>query len=149
MGVFVCDLCACVENTALGFFWAAKSGRQFWKDPALHEKHLCSACAPTEYRGGEPSELGAWHGKFPRKLWDGKRAVLNRQPFPSAEAIFAWLRTSFPDDLYPLARKVAKNDGKLDQQIIERLQRDHKIKLSKAKQTRLILRLCQEDPVLF
>ena len=48
MGLFVCDSCNCVENTALGYFW----GRG-------ESKALCSACGGRE-----------WHNKFPRETYD-------------------------------------------------------------------------------
>jgi hypothetical protein len=29
-------------------------------------KHLCSACGPTKYKDGTPTEHGTWHGQFNR-----------------------------------------------------------------------------------
>jgi hypothetical protein len=29
-------------------------------------KHLCSACGPTRYSQGTPTEYGKWHGQFDR-----------------------------------------------------------------------------------
>jgi hypothetical protein len=44
MPLFACSKCGCVENTALGKFWAQR------------DAPLCSQCA-----------TGAWHGRFERK----------------------------------------------------------------------------------
>src|SRR5574344_1756261 len=79
MGVFVCDKCGCVENTALGRYWM-KDYDDMWDTDNLGLA-LCSECAPTHYKDG--SETGfnhTWHGKFPKKQWDGKREVENRKP---------------------------------------------------------------------
>lgn len=76
MGLFVCDKCGCIENTALGFYW----GRYLikWKDSNLNGLALCSECAPSYYSDGGKTNYGKWHGKFPRKIWDGKSKVENR-----------------------------------------------------------------------
>ncbi len=69
MSLFQCQVCGCVENTALssqgcaGFFtslldWTGKE--------ASRGKLHCSSCAPTKYADGTPTGLGKWHGRFPR-----------------------------------------------------------------------------------
>jgi hypothetical protein len=62
VGLFVCDECGMVENTALSHYWL----RNVHGDG----RALCSACDP---------EIGHWHGKFPRHQWDGKQEVKNRE----------------------------------------------------------------------
>jgi hypothetical protein len=80
MGVFVCDNCDCVENTALGHFWS-KDRLQLKGFPL--GTALCSECSPSEWANGERhgddlAPPGKWHGKFPKVQWDGKREVMNR-----------------------------------------------------------------------
>jgi len=72
MSLFQCEHCGCVENTALssqgfhGFFeeffdWSYAPDRKGLK--------LCSACGPSNYADGTPSEeRGVWHNKFPRQF---------------------------------------------------------------------------------
>lgn len=76
MSLFVCDECNSVENTAIGIYW----GRKLLKfaDESKNGKGLCSACAPTHFSDGSPTNLGTWHDYFERKQWDGKREVINR-----------------------------------------------------------------------
>lgn len=49
MGLFKCDRCGGLENTALGAYWG-------------HAEKLCSECAS-----------GTWHGKFEQRPWDPTR----------------------------------------------------------------------------
>lgn len=68
MSLFQCEHCGCCENTALSahigkhmpelFDWTGIEDRK--------GKALCSACGPTKYRSGEPTEYGEWHGEFDR-----------------------------------------------------------------------------------
>lgn len=69
MSLFQCGNCGCCENTALSgqgcyghaenlFDWTGLEGRK--------GKKLCSACAPTKYKDGTPTEYGQWHGHFDR-----------------------------------------------------------------------------------
>lgn len=76
MGVFVCDECNAVENTALGHFWAKDLVK--FKDSSKNGKALCSECTPEEYLDGRSTKKGKWHGRFPKKEWDGIRKVENR-----------------------------------------------------------------------
>ena len=69
MPLFRCDVCNCVENTALGFYWGAsnRSMRDCWEDKSLDGKRLCSECSPATYKDGSPNRGGgAWHGQFPK-----------------------------------------------------------------------------------
>lgn len=70
MSLFQCAKCGCRENTALscqGFLWTGDffdwTGLEEWKG-----QKLCSACGPTKYAKGEPSEYGKWHDEFPRRF---------------------------------------------------------------------------------
>lgn len=69
MSLFQCQNCGCCENTALSgrgcdgyavklFDWTGLEDRK--------GKKLCSACAPTKYSDGTPTEYGQWHGEFER-----------------------------------------------------------------------------------
>lgn len=69
MPIFICDICKCAENTALGSFWTRSSERSYWKDPNLKGKALCSECTPTEYIDGSKNEDGGkWHGRFEKRF---------------------------------------------------------------------------------
>ena len=78
MSIFVCDKCGCIENTALGFYWG-KNFKDMWADKSLQDLAICSECAPHEFSDGGKSGYGQWHGKFPKRQWDGKREVINRK----------------------------------------------------------------------
>lgn len=89
MGIFVCDNCGCVENTALGHFWS--KDRIQLMGFALGTA-LCSECMPSLTAKGNPIfqddtliKPGHWHGKFPKVQWDGKREVMNRTPIKKEE----------------------------------------------------------------
>ena len=68
MSLFQCENCGCCENTALscqGFKYVQESFD--WSQiPDRQGKMLCSACGPSHYYNGTPSEYGKWHNKFPR-----------------------------------------------------------------------------------
>jgi hypothetical protein len=53
-GLFVCQECSCIENTALSRFWMRKIGGRA-------NRALCSECDP---------EIGKWHGRFPKRQYD-------------------------------------------------------------------------------
>lgn len=55
MSLFRCEICGCIDNTALGHYWCR--GIKEYKG-TIQEKALCSECDP---------EQGKWHGKFPKK----------------------------------------------------------------------------------
>lgn len=65
MPLFMCRVCGCVENTALGNYWSA-GDRAIWKDEDVG-KPTCSECAPKFYEDGTPTEYGKWHGRFPKQ----------------------------------------------------------------------------------
>jgi len=70
MSLFQCEICGCCENTALAaqgfkiefiqrcFDWSGIEDKK--------GKFLCSACGPTQYRDGNATEFGKWHGEFER-----------------------------------------------------------------------------------
>ena len=71
MSIFKCEKCGCAENTALGWYWAAKVCAEDadWSEVGeeYKGKHLCSECAPKYYKDGTPTGLGKWHGHFPKE----------------------------------------------------------------------------------
>lgn len=68
MSLFQCENCGCCENTALsaqGFKWMAEIFD--WSDIEDRKgKLVCSACGPTKYNDGKPTEFGQWHDEFDR-----------------------------------------------------------------------------------
>lgn len=70
MSLYQCEHCGCCENTALGHYWPGLSKHADWFDwTGLEDrrgKKLCSACAPTKFEDGTPTEHGEWHGQFAR-----------------------------------------------------------------------------------
>ena len=68
MSLYQCDECGCRENTACGLYWSRNRTHLFdWTGiDHLKGKSLCSACAPTKFRSGTPTEFGKWHGQFAR-----------------------------------------------------------------------------------
>lgn len=66
MPLFVCEVCECVENTALGHYWSRD--HDYFGNPDLVGKALCSECSPATFKDGRPNtEGGRWHGKFPKR----------------------------------------------------------------------------------
>lgn len=69
MSLFQCGVCGCCENTALACQGCDGYAETFFDWTGIEDrkgKKLCSACAPTEYADGTPTEFGAWHRRFPR-----------------------------------------------------------------------------------
>jgi len=64
MGLFVCQECKSIENTACGLWWSRNMS--MWP-PDVVGKALCSACAPKENSDGTATRYGKWHNRFPRK----------------------------------------------------------------------------------
>lgn len=64
MPLFRCDECGCIENTALGCYWARDSNIF---PPEFRGKKLCSEHGPKVYSDGTPTEFGTWHGQFPQR----------------------------------------------------------------------------------
>jgi len=75
MPIFKCEKCGCAENTALGWYWAAKALAEDadWSEVGeeYKGKKLCSECAPKHYKDGKPTGFGKWHGHFPKEPYDG------------------------------------------------------------------------------
>ena len=72
MSLFQCDVCGCVENTALSMQGCDGYAATFFDWAGFEDrkgKKLCSACAPTKYKDGKPSGLGVWHGEFDRRYF--------------------------------------------------------------------------------
>lgn len=68
MPLFRCSKCGCVENTALGWYWA----RTLKSTPEQWQKPLCSEHAPKFIDGKfSDQEEGVWHGKFPQESATG------------------------------------------------------------------------------
>ena len=69
MSLFQCEVCGCCENTACaaqGFKGFMERCFDWSYAPERQGKLLCSACGPTHYRDGKPTEFGKWHGEFKR-----------------------------------------------------------------------------------
>ncbi len=69
MSLYQCERCGCCENTALACQGCDGHAETFFDWAGFEDrrgKKLCSACAPTKLTDGTPSELGEWHGVFPR-----------------------------------------------------------------------------------
>jgi hypothetical protein len=64
MGLFVCEGCGCIENTALGVWWSRHAS--YWPED-VRGKALCSACAPATFPDGALTGKGKWHGEFERR----------------------------------------------------------------------------------
>jgi len=70
MSLFQCQVCGCCENTALAFQGCDGYAERFFDWNGFEDrrgKKLCSADAPTHYVDGTPTNLGEWHGEFPRR----------------------------------------------------------------------------------
>lgn len=67
MGLFICEKCGAIENTALGMYWASEYAH--YKDhPELDGKLLCSECVPLYYDDGSATGFtGEWHGNFKKE----------------------------------------------------------------------------------
>lgn len=65
-----------MDNTILGFYWQVYSLK--FKDVNKNGKVLCSECTPVNYSDGTETGKGKWHGRFPKRLWDGRYDVANR-----------------------------------------------------------------------
>jgi hypothetical protein len=69
VSLFQCQNCGCCDNTALAFQGCDGYAVSFFDWSGLEDrkgKKLCSACGPTKYADGSPTDLGVWHGKFKR-----------------------------------------------------------------------------------
>lgn len=70
MSLYQCEHCGCCENTACGAVQYLYASRffDFTGIEDRKDKLLCSACGPTHYRDGAPTEYGKWHDRFPRRF---------------------------------------------------------------------------------
>lgn len=63
MSVFQCDVCGCIENTALSnYFWN--------RNVEKLDKNLCSACDPN---------IGKWHDRFRRMFLERGKWITNNE----------------------------------------------------------------------
>ena len=71
MSLFQCQNCGCCENTALSAqgFKMMKHLFDWSFAPEREGLRVCSACGPTNYRDGKPTEFGKWHGVFSRTYY--------------------------------------------------------------------------------
>ena len=83
MSLFQCEVCGCVENTALSS--QGIGSHKFFQDCYDWEgfedrkgKKLCSACGPAKYDDGKPSDLGKWHNQFDRVFLPKGKFKTNR-----------------------------------------------------------------------
>lgn len=65
MGLYVCENCGVIENTALGHHWSRKYLE--FEDSSKNGMSLCSECIPLKYNDGSKAGTGEWHGKFPKE----------------------------------------------------------------------------------
>lgn len=66
MPLFICDLCECIENTALGHYWGRD--QDYFGKPELRGKALCSECSPAVFGDGSVNtDGGRWHGRFEKR----------------------------------------------------------------------------------
>lgn len=77
MSIFKCEKCGCAENTALGWYWAAKMIAEDadWSEVGeeYKGKRLCSECAPKYYKDGSETGFGKWHGHFKKEPYDKEK----------------------------------------------------------------------------
>lgn len=69
MSLFQCQNCGCMENTALAF-QGFKSFPEWFRWDGIEDRkglRLCSACGPSRYDDGKPTEYGKWHEAFKRR----------------------------------------------------------------------------------
>jgi len=66
MSLFQCEICGCVENTALSLqgIKPMPENFDFAGIEERKDKLLCSACAPVKFIGGTLTGLGEWHKAF-------------------------------------------------------------------------------------
>ncbi len=69
MSLFQCEVCGCIENTALAFQGIKPMADDFDFTGIENRKGklLCSECAPTKFNDGTDTGLGKWHGEFEKK----------------------------------------------------------------------------------
>lgn len=69
MSLFQCGRCGCCDNTATSPRDCDTYAARFYDWTGIEDrkgKKLCSACGPTKYSDGTPTEYGQWHGRFTR-----------------------------------------------------------------------------------
>lgn len=69
MSLFQCQHCGCCENTALAHQGFSGYAVEFFDWNGFEDRKglkLCSACGPTRYADGAPTDAGKWHDRFDR-----------------------------------------------------------------------------------
>jgi len=70
MSLYQCEECGCIENTAMACQGMKGYAEKFFDWKGFEDrkgKLLCSACGPTKYADGNPTEYGKWHDQFKRR----------------------------------------------------------------------------------
>jgi hypothetical protein len=68
VGLFICENCFCVDNTALGHYWGRE--KDCWEDESFNGKALCCSCIPDKFSdGSEPIKVygEGWHDQFEKR----------------------------------------------------------------------------------
>lgn len=74
MSLYQCEQCGCKENTACGWYHYTEH-----TDLKYNRRKLCSACAPTNFSDGTPTDFtGEWHGDFQRTFYPKGVMMTNR-----------------------------------------------------------------------
>lgn len=71
MGIYICEKCGCVDNTACGGnYLVSKESKHKYKDEYANTHSLCIECTPVEYSDGSINrKAGKWHDMFEKKHW--------------------------------------------------------------------------------
>ena len=68
MGLFVCDKCHSIENTATSYYSLNHRNERHFED-VPKGMCLCSACTPLTFKSGAATKYkGKWHNTFPRDI---------------------------------------------------------------------------------
>lgn len=71
MPLFVCAKCACIDNTATGFWWTRVIMKEemIWNADNKDFKGmgLCCECAPTHFIDGGKTGYGKWYNHFEKE----------------------------------------------------------------------------------
>lgn len=68
MGLFVCDYCHVIENTACGFWHSRRNSERMLGLEYKNGTALCSGCTPAKWADGSDTKFGKWHNIFARNI---------------------------------------------------------------------------------
>jgi len=71
MSLFQCEVCGCVENTAMACQGIKGFAERFFDWEGFEDrkgKLLCSVCGPTKNADGKSNSFGKWHSAFKRRF---------------------------------------------------------------------------------